>query len=272
MVDKKLTDVLDVSIFFSPLKSNLSSDLRSSWQHFCVCLVSVSRNCVFCRIGQKVVHWHNKLRLSVMETPITFDRMSVPQEIYQFLKIQSESGGAMKYSPLLFIDNLSAKRNEFVPLRSQVVNMTLEYTPISVGKIRIIAMISGSLEQLKGFGLQESDLEDVVAIFTETNFYILAFTIMVTVLHLVFDFLAFKNDINFWRKRDTVVGLSGRTILWRAFSQIIVFLYLLDEKSSLLISIPAGIACFIEMWKVLKLWKFAGMVKKILWSSEHVPS
>ena len=201
-----------------------------------------------------------------METPITFDRMSIPQEIYPLIKIKAENQ-AYKYMPLLFIDTLSPKKEEFTPLRSSVLNLTIDYTPISIGKIRIISMISGSLTQLKSFGLQDSDMEDVIAIFTETNFYILAFTIMVTVLHLIFDFLAFKNDINFWRKRDTVVGLSSRTILWRAFSQIIVFLYLMEEKSSLLISIPAGIACFIEMWKVLKLWKFRGMVQSILISA-----
>ncbi|XP_055346742.1 lipid scramblase CLPTM1L-like [Paramacrobiotus metropolitanus] len=207
--------------------------------------------------SEKILHWHSKLRWSVMDTPISFDRMSLPPEIYPHMKIKSENN-MLRYLPILYLDTLSAKKDEFIPVRSAAANLTVEYNPISVGKIRIITMIAGSLEHLKSFGLQESDLEDVIAIFTETNFYILAFTIAVTVLHLVFDFLAFKNDINFWRKRDTVVGMSGRTILWRAFSQIIVFLYLLEEKSSLLISIPAGVACFIEMWKVLKLWKFAG--------------
>ena len=27
---------------------------------------------------------------------------------------------------------------------------------------------------------------------------------------LLFDFLAFKNDISYWKKRDTMVGLSTR--------------------------------------------------------------
>lgn len=30
-------------------------------------------------------------------------------------------------------------------------------------------------------------------------------------LQLLFDFLAFKNDISFWRHRKTMVGLSTRT-------------------------------------------------------------
>lgn len=29
-------------------------------------------------------------------------------------------------------------------------------------------------------------------------------------IKLLFDFLAFKNDINFWRKKDNIVGLSTK--------------------------------------------------------------
>ena len=166
-----------------------------------------------------------------METPIIFDRMSIPHELYQHLKFKSDSSGAVVYQPLVFIDHLSGKRDEYVPLKEKrQLNITIEYSPMSVGKIRLISMIGASMEQMKTFGLKEADLEDVISIFTETNFYILTLTICVTVLHLVFDFLAFKNDITFWRKRNTVAGLSGRTILWRAFSQIIGFLYLLEEN------------------------------------------
>lgn len=64
---------------------------------------------------------------------------------------------------------------------------------------------------------------------------------------LLFDFLAFKNDVSFWRGKNNLAGLSVRTVVWRAFSQAVVFLYLLDEQSSMLILIPAGIGTIIEV-------------------------
>merc|ERR1711962_1966290 len=88
--------------------------------------------------------------------------------------------------------------------------------------------------------------------FSYTNLVLLLITFGVSALHLLFDFLAFKNDVNFWRGKKTVEGLSRKTILWRAFSQTVIFFYLMDEETSLLVLIPAGVGALIEMWKVTK--------------------
>ena len=42
---------------------------------------------------------------------------------------------------------------------------------------------------------------------------------------------------------------------WRAFSQIIIFVYLLIEETSLLILVPSGISVLIEAWKLGKALK-----------------
>jgi len=82
--------------------------------------------------------------------------------------------------------------------------------------------------------------------------YLLLATMFVAAIHLLFDFLAFKNDIQFWRGRSTFAGLSTKAVLWRAFSQVIVFLYLMDEETSYLVIVPMGVGTVIELWKVMK--------------------
>lgn len=58
-------------------------------------------------------------------------------------------------------------------------------------------------------------------IFLEGNPYLLALTMAVSMLHSVFDFLAFKNDIGFWRENKSMEGLSARSIVINAVCQLV---------------------------------------------------
>lgn len=111
----------------------------------------------------------------------------------------------------------------------------------------------------------------------EGNPYLLGITAMVSMLHSVFDFLAFKNgmllqkhgsfllggscliamldvlaDIQFWNKNKSMEGLSAKSVVVSFISQLIVFLYLLDNDTSWMIIASSGIGCCIEFWKIGK--------------------
>lgn len=66
----------------------------------------------------------------------------------------------------------------------------------------------------------------------ETNPILLVTTVLVTILHMLFEFLAFSSDIGHWRKKDKdLVGVSIRTILTNCFVQLIILLYLQDSST-----------------------------------------
>ena len=69
-------------------------------------------------------------------------------------------------------------------------------------------------------------------------------------LHLLFEFLAFKSDISFWQGNKSLVGLSAQAVVSELFSQIIIFLFLVDSCTSLLVTIPAFFGILIQAWKV----------------------
>lgn len=110
---------------------------------------------------------------------------------------------------------------------------------------------------------------------------------VVSLLHSVFDFLAFKNgmtpnsslsntcfmncgvwcllwkiilyliffnsaDIQFWNKNKSMEGLSAKSVVVSFICQLIVFLYLLDNDTSWMILASSGIGCCIEFWKIGK--------------------
>ena len=72
---------------------------------------------------------------------------------------------------------------------------------------------------------------------------------MASVLHLLFEFLTFKNDVEFWRGNKDLTGLSVRALFMDFFSQTIILLYLIEKDSSLLMTIPAACGCLIALWK-----------------------
>ena len=58
-------------------------------------------------------------------------------------------------------------------------------------------MLSG----LMGEEEDDQDQDSVKEAFLETNVYLLVLTFVVSIVHSVFEFLAFKNDIQFWNKK-----------------------------------------------------------------------
>jgi hypothetical protein len=73
----------------------------------------------------------------------------------------------------------------------------------------------------KEFGAStESDADELKRVLLEGNPYFLAVTFAVSILHSLFDVLAFKNDIGFWRNKKSVEGLSVRTVVINCFCQV----------------------------------------------------
>ena len=108
-------------------------------------------------------------------------------------------------------------------------------------------------ETQRSFGVSgENDADDVKRVFLEGNPVLLAITTVVSMLHSVFDFLAFRNDVAFWKNRKSMEGLSSRSVVVNAVCQLVVFLYLCDNETSWMILISSGVGTAIEFWKVTR--------------------
>ncbi|XP_076242656.1 lipid scramblase CLPTM1L [Calliopsis andreniformis] len=201
-----------------------------------------------------VTHIKSRVTFTVMTEDVNIPLHQVPMELIKRLKILY----GREYLPIVSNDFLQTRQHDFVKMTPQnsTINVTLQYSPISFGKLRLSLQVENTMENLKNLGFSDKDVDEVKEIFVDTNIYILGGTFLIAAIHLLFDFLAFKNDISYWRRKDNLVGLSKWTVLWPAFSQTIIFLYLLDQGSSLLVLIPTGIGSIIEIWKLKKMLKF----------------
>ncbi|XP_029022891.1 lipid scramblase CLPTM1L [Betta splendens] len=203
-----------------------------------------------------VSHWRSRLTLNIVGDHFLFDREYLPSDVHRYLRV-FQNGKKMVYLPLLFVDELSNRVKDLVEINSTSVELplTISYDSISLGRLRFWIHMQDAVFSLQQFGFTEKDADEIKGIFVDTNLYFLALTFFVAAFHLLFDFLAFKNDISFWKQKKSMVGMSSKAVLWRCFSTIVIFLYLFDEQTSLLVLIPAGIGSIIEIWKVKKALK-----------------
>ncbi|PVU98622.1 hypothetical protein BB559_001431 [Furculomyces boomerangus] len=88
----------------------------------------------------------------------------------------------------------------------------------------------------------------------ETSPYLLVITVLVSLLHSLFDFLAFKNDVQFWRSKKDSGGVSVRSMVLELSFEVVIFLYLFEnmEGTSKIIIISSLVGLAISVWKIYK--------------------
>jgi hypothetical protein len=210
--------------------------------------------------NERVSHLRHELSIAILSHTFSFNPRQVPPGIARSLRLKNN-----KYLPIWTADQLSLRAKKLlsvdVPAGSQV-ELLISYNPVSIGKYNLIQTIEESISGMKALGFNDNDLDDVKSIFTDTNFFLLILTVFVSVFHILFDILAFKNDISFWRNKKDMVGLSMTGVLWRFVSHFIIMIYLFDQDTSKLILLPMVAGTIIEFWKVTKAFKV-----QIIWPS-----
>jgi hypothetical protein len=94
------------------------------------------------------------------------------------------------------------------------VNETVEEMPLHLSieplhamKFAIMVQMEQSFSMQEKWGMSNSgEADEVKRIFLEGNPIFLALTVAVSLLHSVFDVLAFKNDVAFWKDNKSMKG------------------------------------------------------------------
>ncbi|PON84002.1 Cleft lip and palate transmembrane [Trema orientale] len=197
-------------------------------------------------------YWKPNLTINLVDDFTRYPHNGVPPNIAPYLNIEPTSGN---YFPTVYFNEFWLLRDKLIPLNETVTELplNLEVGPISMTKWQLFLQIDQSFQIHRSYGsMIEGEADELKRVFLEGNPYLLAITMVVSLLHSVFDFLAFKNDIQFWNKNKSMEGLSAKSVVVSFISQLIVFLYLLDNDTSWMILASSGVGCCIEFWKIGK--------------------
>uniref|UniRef100_A0A8C7MZJ2 Lipid scramblase CLPTM1L n=1 Tax=Oncorhynchus kisutch TaxID=8019 RepID=A0A8C7MZJ2_ONCKI len=207
-------------------------------------------------VDRPISHWRSRLTLNMMSEDFTFNRGTLPSDVRRYMRVFQDEN-RMVYLPLLHIDELSVRVKDMMEINGSTTKLplTISYEGLSLRQFRLWIHMQDVMFSLKRFGFTEVNIDEIKGVLVDNNLYLLALTTLVTAFHFIFEFLAFKNDISFWKKKKNMVGMSRKTVLWRCFSTIVILLKMLEERSSLLGLIPVGIGTTIEVWKVKQVSK-----------------
>ncbi|XP_011005578.1 PREDICTED: cleft lip and palate transmembrane protein 1 homolog [Populus euphratica] len=199
-----------------------------------------------------ISYWKPNVTINLVDDFTKYPHNAVPPNIAPYLNVEPTSGN---YFPTIFFNEFWLLRDKLIPLNETVTELTLnlEVGPISMTKWQLFMQIDQSFQVHRSYGsMLEGEADELKRVFLEGNPYLLVITMVVSMLHSVFDFLAFKNDIQFWNKNKSMEGLSAKSVVVSFISQLIVFLYLLDNDTSWMILASSGVGCCIEFWKIGK--------------------
>jgi len=202
-------------------------------------------------------HWHPNLTLNVVYDHTAWVPGQVPPPLDEFVEF---TPSLQQYKPILWLNDYWNLNRDYQPINSTTpnLNLTLTFQPLSMFKWQMYSaqtmrnrfnMLSG----IMGEEEEDQDQDSVKEAFLETNIYLLVCTFVISIVHSVFEFLAFKNDIQFWKERKTTEGLSVRTVFFNVFQNVIVVLYVFDNDTNPVIKISCFVGLAIECWKVTKV-------------------
>ncbi|KPM04756.1 cleft lip and palate transmembrane protein 1-like protein, partial [Sarcoptes scabiei] len=212
-------------------------------------------------IKQEILsHWHPNLTINIIDDHTPWQPGHVPGPLKDYINFESTTG---KYYPIVYLNDYWNLMRDYQPINDTVKNITLRfhYQPLSLLRWQMYAAQSMSNKWTSMMGADQNEQDDeehdlLKETFLETSPILLGLTVVVSITHSIFEFLAFKNDIQFWKNRRSLEGLSVRSVFFNVFQSLIVLLYVYDNDTNFMIRVSVFIGLLIELWKIKKVVDF----------------
>ena len=203
-----------------------------------------------------VTYFKPNMTLSIVDDFNAYRAATIPDVLSQRMRFADDARSA--YYPTVYF-------NEFWLLESYLrrigdgeggeddLKLKFDVAPLHMVKWQMQETTTRTWQQQRDFGVSgANDADQMKKMFLEGNPVLLAVTAVVSLLHTLFDILAFKNDVSFWKSNKSMEGLSARSVSLNAVMQLIILLYLLDNDTSWMILFSSFTGTVIEFWKVTK--------------------
>ncbi|KAL7536190.1 hypothetical protein ACHAXR_006969 [Thalassiosira sp. AJA248-18] len=220
---------------------------------------------------QILLYMKPSLTLQIVELgPIDFPtKESIPAQFSDHMDFYETEGPKQNlYYPILYSSEFWITSGSLKEVNGTLKESKLDvmFEPTPMWKWQMQSQTEESWRKQEAFTGEEDQGNDMLRnMLLETNPWLLVITAVVSALHTVFDVLAFKNDISFFKKKKSMEGLSLRSMIVNAGFSLIILLYLADNETSYMILMSNGVGLAIELWKISKALTVSFEDGKIKW-------
>jgi hypothetical protein len=182
-------------------------------------------------------------------------RTSIPKQISDFMDWYEGDPTRDWYYPIIYQSEFWITSSSLREVNGTLRKSTLDvkFEPVAMWKWQLQSQTEESWRKQEAMTGEEDHGNDVLRnMLLDTNPYLLAITAIVSILHTIFDMLAFKNDITFFKNKKSMEGISLRSMIVNAGFSLIILLYLADNDTSYMILMSNGVGLVIEVWKISK--------------------
>lgn len=210
-----------------------------------------------------VAYWHPNVTVSIAKPPGIIDTRSLPPPLINVFPLDpldrrdNSTGLVTQYFPLIYQNKFWQLKDHMNEINgtTETLDFNLHLDFAAFWKIQTLVIFSDGLQQQQNNPMAMTDgseIDGIKKILLDTNPYLLGITMIVTLLHTLLEFLAFKSDISHWKNKKNNVGVSVRSIVANVVQQVITLLYLIDNSdgTSYMILFSQGMGILVEAWKI----------------------
>ena len=207
---------------------------------------------------QIMMYMKPSLSLQIVDMLLDFpDRKAVPKQFSDHMDWFDEGAvpGQSLYYPILYSSEFWITYQSLMEVNGTLKESKLEitYQPVTTWKWQLQSQTEENWRKQEAFTGEEDHGNDQLRnMLLDTNPWLLAVTFVVSILHTVFDMLAFKNDISFFKNKKSMEGMSLRSMLMNSFFSLVILLYLADNETSFMVLASNAVGLVIEFWKISK--------------------
>ncbi|KAH9161313.1 hypothetical protein LEN26_001480 [Aphanomyces euteiches] len=157
-----------------------------------------------------ISYWKPHMAVRIVTCFKKYPIAEVPHLVFHNLRMEHVEDQGWKYLPVMYVDEMGLTSEKLINLNRSVTELPLKlsYEPMSYARWQMMMTFENALRQQKELGFGDDEIDNMRSMIADTNPYLLAVTMAVSMLHILFDWLAFKSDIAFWQQNESLIGIS----------------------------------------------------------------